>query len=208
MAQLITFIRFATILIWYLVQKSAFVDSGVAEGTPCTFPKGSIACKIWNYTNMDCSWRELVCIPPLRHKNKLKLLDLSNNKLSLLSQDSFCGLIKLTTLDISFNNISKINVDAFIPLTLLQTLNMSYNSLQSVPDGVFCELHNLLSLYLNDNNDFCVRNRTFTGLGKLKTLDISSTKLIFVPDSLPFQNLHSLRTLSLKVAHFLDTHLY
>ena len=185
----------ATIIIACIVVKAVFVDS--AENRLCTFPSSSIACKIWNYTNMDCSRRELVCIPLLSHKVSLELLDLSNNKLSVLYQDSFSGLIKLKTLDLSSNNISTINGDTFIQLNSLQTLDMSQNSLQSLSDDVFSELLNLKNLYLNENADFSVKYRMLTGLGKLQTLDLTWTMLDFTRDSRPFKDLHSLRTLSL-----------
>ena len=196
MAKLTTIIQCATISVVYLVLKLAFIDTAGVEGSPCSFPSGSIACKIWNYTNMDCGRRELVCIPPLRHKASLESLYLGNNKLTVLSQDSFSGLIKLKTLDLSFNNISTIYGGTFTQLNLLQTLYMAHNSIQSLSDDIFSGLHNLLTLYLNDNNDLSIRYRIFNGLGKLQTLDVSRTKLTFTPDSPPFKSLHSLRTLS------------
>ena len=201
MAQLIAVIQFATILIGCLALKSALVDSEYAKSTPCSFPSSSIACKIWNYTNIDCSRRALVCIPPLRHYTTLQLLDLSDNKVSVLSRDSFSGLINLRTLDLSSNNVSAINGDTFIQLNLLQTLDLSHNSLKSLPDDVFSGLQNLTSLYLNDNPYFSIRNGIFTELGKLQTLDLSRTILVFTSDSPPLQDLHSLRTLSLLADH-------
>ena len=144
----------ATIFIAYIVVEAIFVNA--ADDVGCTFPSNSIACKVWNYTNTDCSGRELVCIPPLRHKPSLESLDLSHNELTALSAHSFCGLMKLRTLDLSYNNISAINGDTFRGLNLLQTLDMSHNSLQSLPDDVFSGFLILKNLYLNYNSDFSV----------------------------------------------------
>ena len=175
MARLINMFQF-TIFLVYLVLSSTYAES---TEDICSFPHQSIACKRWNYTNMDCSWRELVCIPQLRNNASLELLDLSNNELTVLPEDAFSGFIKLQTLDLSVNRLSYINVDTF-----------------SV-------LHNLLSLNLSDNTMSFI-NGTFIGLGKLKSLKLSSSDLhvprvshiAFTSDS-PFQYLLSLQTLSL-----------
>ena len=205
------------IVIIYLVSHSADIKA-TAESS-CSFPPGSIACKVWNHTNMDCSWRELDCIPLVRHKASLKLLDMSHNNLTVLPEGAFSGFIKLKTLDLSSNGISVKNGmfiglnmlqtldmshnfleyipdDAFSGLDMLQTLDVSHNWLQSLPDNVFSGLPNLLSLYLSNMDLHSVNNRTFNGLGKLETLDLSSGRGLVLYDS-PFQYLSSLHTLSL-----------
>ena len=218
MAELTTFFQCITIIFTvYQLLKLDIVDS--AKSTPCSFPSGSIACKIWNYTNMDCSWRELVCIPPLRQQVSLELLDLSNNKLTDLPRGLFSGFYNLQTLHLSGNNISAINEDVFIGLTKLHTLDLSSNFIESVPDNAFkglnilrtlsmssnhhlgylsnnafSGLHNLVNLDLSNIDDkVCYSNRTFSGLSKLQTLDLSQNYLL-LPDS-PFQDLLSLQTL-------------
>ena len=218
MALFFTVFQSIAIFLICLILKSTHVDS--TADMQCSFPPGSIACKIWNYTNMDCSWRELICIPQLQNKDSLGLLDLSHNKLTVLPEDAFSGLIKLQTLNLSSNNISAINGDTFIGLNLLKTLDMSYNSLQSLPDSAFSALNlletlnlssnrlyfvhdnafsglqTLLNLDLNDNDISCVSNSTFAGLGNLKAVDLSWNYDIFILDP-SFQHLYSLRTLSL-----------
>ena len=138
----------------------------------CAFPRGSIACKIWNHTNMDCSVRALVCVPKLHHNASLKLLDLSYNKLSILLKDTFLGFDSLEALDISFSSIS------------------------SLQKGVFMGLHNLLNLDLSNNIISFINDATFVGLSKLKHLDLSNinphTNILI---SSPFQDLRLLQTL-------------
>ena len=173
MAQFVTVFQFIIILHLCLVLKSAYVDS---TEFPCSFPPGSIACKAWNHTNMDCSRRELVCIPQLRNNASLESLDLSNNELTVLPADAFSGFIALRTLDLSSNKFSKINGDAFSRLRSLLSLDLSDNAISSI-------------------------NGTFIGLSKLNTLDLSAypsgpRHLSFTSDS-PFQYLLSLQTLFL-----------
>ena len=172
---------------------------------------------------MDCSWRELDCIPHVhvRHKASLELLDLSNNNLNVLPEGAFSGFIKLKALDLSSNHISAINGDMFIGLNILQTFNISHNSLRSIPDGafsglnmlqtldmshnllqslpdyVFSGLPNLLSLYLSPMSGLgldSVYERTFSGLHKLKTLYLPEYVKLY---GSPFKYLYSLQTLSL-----------
>ena len=78
----------------------------------------------------------MACIPPLRHKMLLVLLDLSYNNLTVLPKSTFSGFIKLQILDLSSNDISIVNGGTFIGLNLLQNLDMSRNSLESLPDNV------------------------------------------------------------------------
>ena len=201
----------------YLVLKLDFVSS--TNSTLCSFPSGSIACKVWNYTNMDCTWREFVCIPPLRHKVSLKLLDLSKNELTALPRGSFGGFFNLQTLRLTGNYISAINEDAFIGLNKLRNLDLSENDIEAVPDNVFKGLNLLQTLSLSFNfrlrffpdnvfsglqnlvnldlrmidDEVLFSKRTFNGLSKLQTLDLSHNYLL-IPDS-PFQGLLSLQTL-------------
>ena len=165
----------------------------------CTYPKGSLSCKIWNYTNMDCSYRDLDCIPSIQQKSKLELVDLSHNKLHTLTENVFVGFNKLQILNLSSNLISSIHVSAFAGLDQLLTLDLSSNYINSLSDDGFKELQNLKFLYLNDNFLSFVGNRTFYGLNQLKTLNLipsrSWNEFDLVPGSSPFQVLPSLQTL-------------
>ena len=167
--QFICITIFNVITLWQ-TQTAACVEP--TQDPPCTYPPGSIACKIWNYTNMDCSRRELNCIPPLRNKESVKLLDLNNNEFNVLPANAFFGFDKLETLDISSNFVS------------------------SLQNAVFNGLHNLLNLDLKCNSISVINETTFAGLSKLKHLDLSrqqTHKLVFI--SSPFQDLISLETL-------------
>ena len=199
MATAIHIVLFISIYLLHVVSNSA---SGLILSTlPCTYPKGSLSCKKWKYTNMDCSYRNLDCIPPIHQKSTSELLDLSHNKLHTLIENAFDGFYKLRILNVSSNLISTVHVSAFTGLDQLFTLDLSSNYITSLSDDGFKKLHNLQILYLNDNHLSSIGNRTFYGLSQLKTLDLKSplswNKFNFklVPGSSPFQYLSSLQTL-------------
>ena len=126
----------------FLTFLNSFYASSL-EDDVCTFPSASIACKVWNYTNMD-----LDCVPPLQHKASLESLNMSHNKLTTLTEHAFMGFTGLYALDLSSSSIS------------------------SLPDNVFSELHSLQMLNLSSNGIWSVANSVFSGLSKLKTLDL------------------------------------
>ena len=166
---------------------------------PCVYPKGSLRCKTWNYTNMDCSYRDLDCIPPIRQSSKLELLDLSHNKLQTLTENAFVEFRMLQVLNMSSNLISSIHVSAFTGLDKLHTLDLSSNYITCLSDDGFKELQTLQILNVSGNYLSTIGNRTFFGLSHLKTLDLKSSpswnEFDILPGSAPFQDLASLQTL-------------
>ena len=165
------------------------------QPSPCTYPHGSIPCKVWNYTNLDCSYRELDCIPPLPHATTLKVLDLSGNKISRISSNAFSDLFKLQMLDLYHNDISVLHQNAFNGLQELQHLDLSDNSISNIHGDAFSELRELLSLYISCNN-LLINDNTFSGLQKLKNLELSCS-VLQIPDGSPFHELISLQTLKI-----------
>ena len=124
--------------------------------TPCTYHSESVPCKLWNYTNVDCSERKLVCIPQLQHvANAVELLDLSSNKLEAIPDYSFIHFKRLLYLDLSTNYIhaSRLSNNALSGLEVLRNLSLQANELRTLA------------------------NRTLSGLKKLKYLDLSQNNL-------------------------------
>ena len=72
------------------------------------YPSGTLACKTYNTSKMDCSHRNLVDIPVL-DKNWTTRLDLSHNQLKEIHGAPFKNLTNLTSLDLSYNMISTLN---------------------------------------------------------------------------------------------------
>ncbi|XP_072030109.1 uncharacterized protein [Amphiura filiformis] len=175
------------------------------QGQSC-YPQGSVACKMWNYTNMDCSKRDLLCIPPLQHAasiqsldlcynelhdisdgafshlHELQHMDLSWNTISFLFDDVFNGLYELLTLVLNFNHISRIQAHIFSSLNKLQYLDLSNNHISAFHDDAFTGLYNLLTLDLGLNYISSLHDDAFTGLQNLLTLDLGSNSISFISD--------------------------
>ena len=171
------------------------------EQPPCVFPNGSIACKVWNHTNLDCRGRNLVCIPSFPYAGSVKLLDLTHNQMSIVSDNAFSGLHNLLQLNLANNLLTYFQDKAFSGLHALRSLDVSNNCLLAPLENVFSELHELQSLDLSYNYIRFLNDSTFSGLQKLITLDLSSNCVSFCKYTLlgsPFQHLVSLQTLNLE----------
>ena len=190
--------------------------------SPCSYPRGSIPCKVWNYTNLDCSWRKLDCVPPLPHAASLKFIDLSCNIISHISEGAFSNVKVIQSLDMRFNKIQFIPDDTFSNLRQLQSLNLFFNKISVVQlktfsglqelqylglfgnrishihDGAFSELSKLLNLVLSLNSLSVLRNDTFTGLYKLEQLHLFLNN-ISVINSNAFSRLSKLKYLDLSL---------
>ena len=176
----------------------------LSRRSPCTYPQGSIPCKVWNYTNVDCSYRELDCIPPLPHVASLKLLDLSRNEITNISGGIFSNLQELQSLGPSGNDISAVQHNAFNRLQELQHLDLSSNYISYMQGGALSELSNLLSLDLSWNFLSTLHNDTFSGLYKLQRLHLTSNNISFINSNV-FRGINKLKDLDLSYNYKLRT---
>ena len=93
-----------------------------------------------------CRNRRLHAVPNNLSRHTLEL-DLPNNFLPALLNDSFTRYSFLTRLNLMFNNISRIESKAFYPLHFLEDLNMDYNPVGNIGSGeMFRYCGNLQSL--------------------------------------------------------------
>ena len=129
------------------------LTSTVESGDKFIYPKG-LPCKVYNTTQLDCSYRELISTPLLHvYDHHVKGLDLSHNQLSTISGTSFVHLSSLEELNLSWNKISKVTFNVTLPL---RVLSLSFQIL----------IRNL--------ETFEITAKTFSGLQKLEILDITS----------------------------------
>ena len=142
------------------------------EGTASSLSQGdssgTLACKMYNTSKMDCSRRNLVDIPVL-DKNWTNTLDLSHNQLKEIHGTPFLNLSILTSLDLSRNRISILNSTTFRGLRLLLKLDLSENDVTDLSSDVFNDLHELLFLELSLFRLF-EPNETFAPLQSLMYL--------------------------------------
>ncbi|KAM3955803.1 LOW QUALITY PROTEIN: slit guidance ligand, partial [Aphomia sociella] len=91
----------------------------------------------------------------IRHLTQLTRLDLSNNKIGVLSNNTFEGLNKLSTLIVSYNNLRCVQRDALKGLTQLRVLSLHGNNISMLADGVFRDLKSISHVALGSNPLYC-----------------------------------------------------
>merc|ERR1719419_1282320 len=125
-------------------------------------------------------------------QSSLKHLDLSGNKISLISDSLLNQIQNLVVLDLSFNSIYQIDEKAFCCSPSLLELSLSHNPLKVVASELFEGIKNTLE-HLDMANTSLTILPSFH-LPRLLHLNMSSNKLTFVP-SIALGNMTTLRTL-------------
>ncbi|XP_037875617.1 protein slit isoform X1 [Bombyx mori] len=108
-------------------------------------------------TELYLESNELTSIPPdqIRHLTQLTRLDLSNNKISVLGNNTFEGLTKLSTLIVSYNRLRCVQRDALKGLSQLRVLSLHGNNISLLADGVFRDLESISHVALGSNPLYC-----------------------------------------------------
>ncbi|CAG2244410.1 unnamed protein product [Mytilus edulis] len=103
---------------------------------------------------MDCSWKNITKIQNL--PESIVFLNVSHNLIKCISKGTFEAAKHLLTLDLSFNRLSSITVDTFIGLMKLRYLSLDNNKLiynnRTFPTKSFRQLEFLSHLSLKNNN--------------------------------------------------------
>lgn len=104
-------------------------------------------------TILDVSHNEIEILSPtsLEKLHRLEQLNLSNNKLTLLTSE-IRSLRHVTTLILKNNQLSEYSIPKELAtMVTLQELNLSGNKFHSIPDQIM-DLHQLRILYLGKNS--------------------------------------------------------
>lgn len=140
--------------------------------------------------------------------DSLDQLTLNHNKLEHLGAGFFRGLHSLTTLYVDHNQIQTVNKDAFEGLEdSLTSLTLTGNQIQEFPMLALRRIHRLQTLHLDDNKITRLEEDAFEGFGEhIKFLWLQNN---FIREILPpaFQDLHSLEWIKianndLKTLHY------
>ncbi|XP_050676463.1 protein slit [Leptidea sinapis] len=91
----------------------------------------------------------------VKHLVHLTRLDLSNNKISVLSNNTFEALTKLSTLIVSYNRLRCVQRDALKGLGQLRVLSLHGNNISMLADGVFRDLESISHVALGSNPLYC-----------------------------------------------------
>ena len=163
------------------------------------YPPGSLACKTFEMTKMDCSNRSLLEVPEL-DQNFTTILDLSYNFLNDIPNSPFEKLKQLLMLDLTYNEISFLSATAFKGLHSLERLMLKHNKLIDLPKHVFYNLSNLVELSLHENYYTALPSQALAPLRSLRTFSfLNDGGDIPKIDLEGFQNLTALNNLSLLI---------
>ncbi|XP_028294387.1 leucine-rich repeat and immunoglobulin-like domain-containing nogo receptor-interacting protein 2b [Gouania willdenowi] len=146
--------------------------------------------------SVSCHRKRLPCIPegiPI----ETRALDLSKNKLRIITPDNFSSFQQLEDLDLSDNLISVVEPGSFRSQLALRSLNFRSNLLQLVPAGVLSGLTNLTHLDLSHNRLVVLLDHAFQDLRRLTSLEVGDNELVFVSQR-AFTGLLTLQSLTLE----------
>ena len=139
------------------------------------YPSGSLACKTYNMSKMDCSNRDLLNVPEL-DQNLTTLLDLSYNQLKNISNAPFEKLKVLLMLNLSYNEIFQMSSTSFRGLHSLETLDLRENKLVRLPQMIFSDLRNLKWLDMNYNYFTAIPGQVMAPLFSLQYLSFLTAR--------------------------------
>ncbi|CAB0004610.1 unnamed protein product [Nesidiocoris tenuis] len=115
----------------------------------------------------------------------LRVLDVSQNKISSIGAKNFEAQSKLEHLNISFNIISTLGKDAFRGLRALKVLDLSHNQIETVERGSFKDSNAVQLIDLSHNRITSFEDPTvFKDITTLQTLKLNHNQIIDVPSLL------------------------
>ena len=174
------------------------------KSTPSNnYPPGSLACKMYEITKMDCSNRDLLYVPAL-DQSLTTMLNLSHNGLMDITNGPFEKLSVMSTLDLSNNKISQLASAAFRGLQSLKYLHLQVNKLVALPKDIFTDLPNLVYLDMNYNLFTAIPGQVLAPLHSLQSISFLNklyNKNITEIDVDGFQNLTNLNHMELFVLY-------
>uniref|UniRef100_A0AAZ3RU48 Chondroadherin-like protein n=1 Tax=Oncorhynchus tshawytscha TaxID=74940 RepID=A0AAZ3RU48_ONCTS len=106
-------------------------------------------------------------------------LNLANNNIEILYQESFDGLSSLKQLTLDHNRVEEIQPGAFTQLGFLNMLSLTHNQLVYIPNMAFQGLHNIKWLRLSRNSLNNLAMDAFAGLFTVTSLSLD--ELHFFP---------------------------
>ncbi|XP_076246618.1 toll-like receptor Tollo [Calliopsis andreniformis] len=146
--------------------------------------------------DLSLSGNHLTEIPyAVRVLHSLKTLDLGNNHVSRIDNDSFDGLSELYGLRLVDNRLENVSREAFAALPGLQVLNLANNYIRHVEQSAFASNPVLRAIRLDGNQLTEIRG-AFTSLSTLVWLNVSDNKLLWfdyshLPSSIEWLDIHA-----------------
>eukprot|EP00057_Strongylocentrotus_purpuratus_P011376 XP_011665850.1 PREDICTED: leucine-rich repeat-containing protein 15 [Strongylocentrotus purpuratus] len=140
-----------------------------------------------------CTSKQLDRVPEALPADTL-YLDLSDNRITHLHDDSFKNLTMLRELVITHNQMQTMDEDVFYDTTSLEMLDLSDNLIEIITAAHFDNLQKLTLLRLSRNHFRCEGGDCFRNLVSLRELELVACGITELTPDL-FSNLHSLSVL-------------
>ncbi|KAI4497973.1 hypothetical protein M0802_006797 [Mischocyttarus mexicanus] len=142
---------------------------------------------------LDLSFNKLNILSPetLSSLSSLLELRLVRNRIRELREGAFDGLPRLTIIDLENNDLRVIEKNAIRRLAELQAIRLGKNRIQTIPRGAFAELPLLQSAELQENRILEIDSKAFINVPHLLFLNLSNNHL----PSLEYAGLESLQSL-------------
>ncbi|KAJ7326755.1 hypothetical protein JRQ81_016514 [Phrynocephalus forsythii] len=144
------------------------------------------------------------------NNTNLTILDLSNNGLSVIENDSFVYFGNLESLNLMNNNITHLSPHSFYGLYNVNYLNLGYSHVRNIGSALQW-LRHLEDLIMDGNKFLEITVNTFKGLDNLKNLSLSQCNITLITEttfsslsnsSLQFLNLTKTAVTSIKAGAF------
>uniref|UniRef100_UPI00398ED8A5 SLIT and NTRK-like protein 6 n=1 Tax=Pristiophorus japonicus TaxID=55135 RepID=UPI00398ED8A5 len=112
----------------------------------------------------------------------LELLNLGNNRITVIEDGAFANLTNLHKMYLNGNNIVRLTKEMFIGLSALQYLYLEHNIIKEIVPGTFSALSQLKVLYLNNNLLHSLPPHIFAGIPLLR-LNLKNNHFMHLPVS-------------------------
>ena len=113
----------------------------------------------------------------MQNLTNLKEFYIQGNYLEILTENTFTGLDSLEILWLGYNSISSIPSNTFDSLNNLKELSLVFNKIAILPHGIFENLQNLRSLHLGINVITDLPTGIFKSLVNLESINIYNNKI-------------------------------
>ncbi|KAJ8031772.1 Insulin-like growth factor-binding protein complex acid labile subunit [Holothuria leucospilota] len=149
------------------------------------------------FKRAKCDKRNLYQVPQPSGCEDAVILEMHENHITHVDQESLSGYREVNTLDISSNQISNLQQGQFTNMSQMKNLLVSHNRLTEIPYGAFLgtESH-LQRIYLNGNQISAINEGAFRGLRLVINMNLSYNLLKSLPSTI-FHGLFKLQYLSL-----------
>ncbi|KAB7507857.1 Chaoptin, partial [Armadillidium nasatum] len=127
--------------------------------------------------NLLTSFHKDIFSFPKSQTTKLRYIDLSNNDVTFLKEDTFVPHPKITWMSLSGNRLSFFPPETLRSLKKLSQLNLAGNEFESVDTSDFANSKSLRELDLSNNKIVEVAENSFQNSTQLQELNLSKNKI-------------------------------